>query len=187
MDNITELVIKCQKGDSDAFGQLYDLFADRMFKFICLKVSDRGIAEDILQEVFIKSWQGMKTVRLENLNFKAWLYKVTSNTINDHFRKIYRSPLILELDENLNAASDENLADSASKSQDLELIKECINNLPPKHQQILELRFVQDLTIKETADILNKSNLAVRIMQHRALKQLKNILQQQYDIQYKKI
>lgn len=174
--DIAELVKKAKQKDAAAFAEIYDLFADRIFRYIRLKVRENEQAEDILQDVFVKAWQGLHTVALEDLNFKAWLYKVAGNTINDHFRHIYRLPQIAALDEAMHV-SDASSPDKDLKiQQDKQAIRESLEALPVQYKQVLELRFIQDFTLQETADILRKSNLAVRLLQHRALKQLKIVI-----------
>lgn len=185
--DITELVQQSQNGDAAAFAQIYDLFAGKIFRFVRLKVQHPQQAEDILQDVFVKAWKGLPTIRLENLNFNAWLYKVASNTLNDHLRRVYRTPEILQVHDDLDVREEHGPADYAAALSDAAIVRKAMADLPQQYQQILELRFIQDFSIQETADILGKSNLAVRLAQHRALNQLKIILSKLYDVEHKKI
>jgi len=178
-----ELVSKAKQGDEDAFGLLYDSFAKRIFRYICLKIQNREEAEDILQEVFVKAYKGLANLNLDDLNFSAWLYRVTSNTINDHFRKRYRTPEALALDENFDVSSSVSVYKEMEIKSELEGVKEAMDQLPLQYKQILELRFVQDFSINEIAQILKKNNLSVRLLQHRALKKIKMILHNRHDIQ----
>ncbi|MBI5530533.1 MAG: sigma-70 family RNA polymerase sigma factor [Candidatus Doudnabacteria bacterium] len=174
--DINDLIKRVQQGDSEAFGQVYDIFAQRIFKYIRLKVQNKEQAEDILQEVFIKAYKGIAALKLEGLNFNAWLYRVASNTVNDHFRKKYRTPEILNIDDH------QDISSSSSPQKDMEFRSEmstvlaAFEDLSPIYRQVLELRFLQDLTIKETAHILSKSQLAIRLLQHRALKKVEGII-----------
>jgi RNA polymerase sigma-70 factor, ECF subfamily len=185
--DINQLVSKAQQGDSQAFGRLYDNFAQRIFKYIRLKIQNREEAEDILQEVFIKAYQGLNSLSLENLNFNAWLYKVTSNTINDHFRKRYRSPEIFGIEEGFDLPDGKSLEKEIIIKSDLETARDAFTQLLPLYKQVLELRFLQDLSLNEVAKILNKSNLSVRLIQYRALKKVKLILYNKYGTQQRKI
>ena len=90
--DITELVIQIQAGNTDAFSKVYDLYADRIFRYIRLKVSDQQSAEDILQDVFIKVWANCGSLKIQDMKFSAWVYKIASNTVNDFYRKKYRRP-----------------------------------------------------------------------------------------------
>lgn len=180
--DIEGLVKKSQQGDTQAFGQLYDLFADRLFRYVRMKTNTSHEAEDILQDVFIKAWKGLKTLRPEHLNFNAWLYTIASNTVNDRFRKMYRTPEPVELDDAFGVAAPDSPAADTAKADDMQTVKKAMDLLHPHYRQILELRFVQDLTLEETAKILGKANVTVRVLQHRALKQLKTISNKLYDI-----
>ncbi len=175
--DISALIRQCQAGNSDAFGQIYDLYADRIFRFIRLKIQEPRQAEDLLQDVFVKAWQGLPKLPLEKLNFQAWLYKVANNTINDHFRKTYRTPIMTELTTDLPIAASDSPAKTTAAIVDAAVLKQALEGLPKTYQQVLELRFIQDFSVAETAGILGKTNLAVRLLQHRALKQLKLIME----------
>jgi len=171
-----ELVRKAKSGDSEAFGQLYDQFAQRIFRYIRLKIQAREEAEDILQEVFTKAYKGLNSLSLEDLNFSAWLYRVTGNTINDHFRKRYRTPEITIIDENFDIASDLSVEKEAAINFDVETAKKAMAELPPLYKQVLELRFIQGFSPEEVGKIIKKSNLSVRLLQFRALKKVQIIL-----------
>lgn len=173
---INKLVAKAKDGNSEAFGLIYDDFAQRIFRYIRIKVQNRPEAEDILQEVFVKAYKGLQGLTMEDLNFSAWLYRIASNTINDHFRKKYRTPEILGIDEHFDIASKISVQKEAELHSDAELVKLALKELPEQYQQVLELRFIQDFNLSEIAQILKKSNLSVRLLQHRALKKIKIIL-----------
>lgn len=180
MENL-ELLERAKRGDTQAFGQIYDLYADRIFKYIRFKIQALMQAEDILQEVFIRAWRGMPTLKITpEMNFQAWMYKIAQNTVNDHLRKIYRSPETQELDENLPVYQSGSFQEELDQKGDLKIIKEAFNLLPAQYKEILELRYIQDLNIDEVCKITGKTNLAVRLAQHRALKQLRKILGEHY-------
>lgn len=173
--DISKLVEDAKQGNTAAFAEIYEIYADRIFRYIRLKVQDKAQAEDILQEVFVKAWKGLKNTREEKLNFNAWIYKIAANTINDFFRKFYRSPQTLELNESIDVASSAGADQAVTVKQDSESLKQALSALPSQYRQVLDLRYIQDFSISETAYILGKSNLAVRLLLHRALKQLKKI------------
>lgn len=178
--NIYKFIEKAQKGDSEAFAVLYDAFSKKIFRFIRLKVQEKQRAEDLLQEVFIKVWRGLPQYQQSQGTFNAWIYRIATNAMNDYFRKIYRSPDTVELPDNFDMALPGTVTvNPAEKALDLELsvkeLKEMLNQIPDAYRTVLELRYIQDLTLEETAEVLKKSNLAVRLLQHRALKKLKAI------------
>jgi len=180
--DITSLIIKAKQGDTQAFGQLYDCFAQRIFRYVRIKIQNREEAQDILQEVFTKAFLGLKRLDPEKLNFTAWLYKVASNTINDHFRKKYSHPEPVEIDDSMDIIDKTSILEEVSTGSDLEIVRASFKQLPAIYRQVLELRFFQNLSLGEVATALSKSNLAVRMLQHRALKKVKNILKDKYDL-----
>lgn len=175
--DINNLVKKAKQGDAEAFSQLYSTFAQRIFSYIRIKVQNRQEAEDVLQEVFVKAYRGLAGLKdLENLNFSAWLYAITGNTVNDYFRKKYRSPITVEISENFDAPHPDSVERDMMNRSDLEVMRRAFGKLPVQYREVLELRFVQELTLKEVCKILRKTNLAVRLLQFRALKKVREVL-----------
>lgn len=177
-DIINELVRKTQTGDQAAFSALYDEFAQRIYAFIRIKVSATEQAEDILQEVFLKAWKGCKALTLEDLNFSAWLYKVASNTINDYYRKNYREPQTVSIEEAAEVAGQDDPAHNASRGFEKLLVRETVEQLPPHFKEVVELRFFQDFSVAETAKIMGKNSVTVRVWQHRAMKRLEQLFKE---------
>ncbi len=174
-ERIIELVRQTQTGDQAAFATLYDEFAQRIFAFIRIKISGSEQAEDILQDVFLKAWKGCKSLDLNNLNFSAWLYKVAANTINDYYRKIYREPKAVSIDEASEIPGEDDPAHNASRGLEKYIVRETVDQLPPHFKEVIELRFFQDFSVAETARILGKQSITVRVWQHRAIKQLEKL------------
>ncbi len=152
-----ELIKEAQKGNNSAFSQIYDSYADLLFRFIKTKVQNQQEAEDLLQEAFIKAWRALSRLKADqSLKLKPWLYTIAHNCVNDHFRKIYRRPENLELDENLNISSGRSPAEELVISSDIETLKKVMEGLPPQYKEILELRYIQDIDPKACAEILKK-------------------------------
>ena len=170
---INELVFKTKQGDPEAFGQLYGAFFQRIFKYVRIKIQNRQEAEDIVQEVFIKAYKGIPNLNRENLKFSAWLYKIASNTINDYFRKAYRTPEIVGIDENFNIPDKASVYKEIETKSDLEIAHSVFKGLLPVYGRVLELRFIREFSPAEIGKILNKSNMAVRLLQYRALKKFR--------------
>jgi RNA polymerase sigma-70 factor (ECF subfamily) len=178
LPELHEFVLKAKKGDKAAFGYIFDACSDRIFRYIRIKVNEQEQAEDVLQEVFIKAWRGLPKLSEENLNFLAWLYKIAGNTINDHFRKMYRSPKTTSLEESMDMA-DPNSPNDA-EIFDAAIIVKCLDYLPIQYKEIIELRFIQDFDIETTAKALGKTSIAVRVGQHRALKRLREVVEEKF-------
>ncbi|MBI4054137.1 MAG: RNA polymerase sigma factor [Candidatus Doudnabacteria bacterium] len=187
MESLEVLVRNAHSGDKEAFRELYEFFADPIFRFIKLKIQSQQEAEDILQDVFLKAWLALPKFRLEQANFRAWLYRIASNAVTDNFRKRYRSPQTLELFDGFDAATTDSVAESVGLRLDAKSVRQMFSRLPANYRAVLELRFVEDFSVKETAKILKKSRLAIRLIQYRGLQKLRDYMEKQYDIQYSKI
>lgn len=177
-NHIIELVKQTQSGDQAAFAELYDEFAQRLYAFIRIKVVGTGEAEDILQEAFLKAWQGCRNLDLNNLNFSAWLYKITSNTINDYFRKKYRQPQTTALEEAAELAGEDNVTNDASSGFSKQVIAKTLDRLPAHYKEVIELRYIQEFSVKEAAEIMKKNSVTVRVWQHRAIKELEKLFKE---------
>ncbi len=179
---ILNLIKQVQGGDQSAFAELYDEFAQRLYAFIRIKVESDAEAEDILQEVFLKAWAGSKNLNLQNLNFSAWLYKVAGNTINDYYRRKYRQPSQVPLEEARQFASKE-IGPEEKTSHGLERtsVQRALAKLPQHYKEVIELRFFQDFTVTETANIMGKNSVTIRVWQFRALTRLKDLFKNSND------
>ena len=175
-EEIEELVIESQAGSHDAFAKLYDLFIDPIYRYVYFRVNADD-AEDIVETVFLKVWENLKKYKKKkNTYFSSWIFRIAHNLVVDY----YRSKKDLDsLDLNIQIPDDNrqhNPIKNAQNTFNKETLKIAINNLSQKHQQILIHKFINDFSNKEIAEILNKSEGSLRILQFRALKALKTEL-----------
>lgn len=163
------------KQDPEAFAELYDLYVKRIYRFVYFKVSGHEETEDIVSEVFLKSWNYIiSNTEKEVKSFSGLLYRISRNAIIDYYRKRAGSP------ENL--SEDQDVGDEGKWCVDLnekidnQQIIATIRKLKQEYQEVLTLRYVDGLQMDEIAEITGKGNVAVRVTLHRALKKLKEIL-----------
>lgn len=172
---LKKLIRGAANGDEEAFGRLYDEFADALYKFVRFKITDPEQAEDLLQEVFIKAWHGIPKLNLTDLNFSAWLYTVAGNTVNDYFRRVYRRPQTVTLNPDIEIASAHDTSRTTEAAINTDHVRAALEKLPLDYKQVLELRFIQEFSVEETARVMGKSNVSTRVLQYRALKKLETI------------
>ena len=86
LDRIADLVDRASKGSGEAFGQLYQMYVDRIYNYIYYKTGHSVDAEDLTEQVFIKAWEAIRRFRFEGKPFAAWLFKVARNVVIDHYR-----------------------------------------------------------------------------------------------------
>ena len=166
---VVMLVDEAASGSFNAFGQLYEMFLDRIYRYTYYQVKDRMTAEDITETVFMKAWKQIATCKGQGATFSAWLYRIAHNQVVDTL-KANRNLSALDLDDIPDFDSPE-LA--AGRQDELEELAEMIAELPEGQKQVLILKFIEGLTNSEISHILNKSEQAVRILQMRALTRMR--------------
>jgi RNA polymerase sigma-70 factor (ECF subfamily) len=169
------LLVQAIKGDAAAFGELYEHYLTLIYRYIRSRVEDAHIAEDLTEMVFLKVWETLPRFQLGRVLFRTWLYRVAHNLVIDHYRTR----------KELNPIHEHpNLEDSSLPPEEAVLLKErqdriveAIQRLKPEHQHILLLRFVNGLSHEEAAEVIGRSEGAVRGLQHRALRALERELE----------
>lgn len=169
------LVRRAIEGDAEAFGDLYERYLMAIYRHIFFKIGDELQAEDLTEMVFLKVWEALPRFDIGRISFRSWLYVVAKNTVVDHYRT-RKAHLPLEQAEPLpdTQASVEQQVMSAERLRELQ---GAISQLAPDHREILVLRFVDGLSHEESAEIMQRSVGAVRVLQHRALKALHSLLE----------
>jgi RNA polymerase sigma-70 factor (ECF subfamily) len=171
------LLKRASEGDKQAFGVLYETYMDQIFRYIYYRVANSFEAEDLTENVFLNAWQAMPKMAAkdESLgNFRAWLYRIAHNLVVDHHRS--NNPAI-SLDEALSLADPKAGPESATQTnQDSQQLAAAIGNLEPNLQQVLVCRFINQLSHSETAEIMKIEPGYVRVLQHRALKKMAELL-----------
>jgi RNA polymerase sigma-70 factor (ECF subfamily) len=173
-DEEREIVAAAARGDTEAFAWLYDRYFERIYRHIYYRVGHQSDAEDLTQQVFMQAWRAMGRYQQTNSPFLAWLFTIAHNAVVSFYRRS-RQQQYLEMD----IASDQawiNPAEVAEAGERQVAVRRAILRLKPEHQQVVMLRFVENLSHAEVAVALGKSEAAVRVVQHRALQELKQIL-----------
>ena len=171
---IVDLVERSKENDEDAFGELYSLYVDSIYRYIYIKIKVSHEAEDLVQQVFLKAWSSIRTFKYEKFPFSSWLYRIAHNQVIDYYRSRKKSNLSIK--EEIIVDSSDNPAISQDQKSDKRELERAIRNLPENQQQVIILKFIEELDNKEIAKIIGKSEGAIRVLQYRALKMLKKIL-----------
>ncbi|HOL90502.1 MAG TPA: sigma-70 family RNA polymerase sigma factor [Candidatus Pacearchaeota archaeon] len=157
------------------FSKIYDKYINQIYRFVFLKVNSKEIAEDITSETFLKVWESYKNNKIENVS--AFLYQVARNLITDYYRQKSRTQF-LPLDSVSIIDPSNNLKEISENKSDIETIKSALFRLENEnYQNIIIWHYLNDLSIKEISKINNQSEGAVRVMLSRALKELKEIIE----------
>jgi len=163
--------------DAEAFGRLYDMNVDRVYRHIYYRVGNEADAEDLTQQVFLKAWQAIDRYKKMASPFIAWLMTICHNLVVDFYRtkkdKAYLEAEVLASDS---ASSPERAAEASFEQQRL---RRAILQLGGDEQQVVILRFIEGFEFGEIASLLKKKEGNVRVILHRALVKLRNILEKE--------
>jgi RNA polymerase sigma-70 factor, ECF subfamily len=170
---LNEAFQKAQKLDREAFGRIYDHFAEKLYKFVYFRVGHKEIAEDILADTFVKAWTKISQVSSAKA-FTSWLYQIAKNNIIDYYRV---KKVTVDLDEVVDVLEDAaSPIDDANMMIEQKIVIELIEELPEDQQQIIRYKFFEELENIEIAQIMGKTEVSVRVIQHRAINKLKELL-----------
>ena len=153
---------------------LYDEYYDRISRFAYVRLGNRPDAEDIAGETFLKALKSLDSYQERGAPMQAWLFRIAQNLITDHFRRAQRKPTVPIGD--FDTAGDDNPAADVEQKLEMERVNAAIDQLTADQQEVLRLRFYAGLNSKETAEVLQKSDVAVRQMQHNGIQKLKQLL-----------
>lgn len=179
---VDEIVRRAQDRDRAAVGELYELYGRKLYAYFSYNLGNQQhAAEDLTGEVFLKVLEKIDGYRFTGVPFTAWLYRIAHNHLVDYVRHRKREPAF-SLEETPPSLEP---CDSQEEELDLRLssqgLKEALHQLTFEQRQVILLRFVQDLSIADTARIMGKGEDAVKKLQSRALKSLKRILSREDD------
>ena len=168
------LVERAASGDTEAFGRLYDTYADRIYRHIYYRTSNVEDARDLTQEVFLKAWQGLPKYRRMKTPFLGWLFTISHNRVIDYYRTkkdhaYLNNETIMEGQEK----SPDRLIEDQFDQQE---VRRAILHLPEDQQQVVLMSFIEGFEYSEIAAALNKSEGNIRVIVHRALKRMREIL-----------
>ncbi|MFC1913423.1 RNA polymerase sigma factor [Chloroflexota bacterium] len=172
--DIDKLVDRATDGDGDAFGRLYDLHVDRVYRHIYYRVSNTADAEDLTQQVFIKAWQAISRYTKTASPFLAWLIKISHNLVIDFYRaKKSETYIDFDIVATKPESDPEHMVEACLSQQEL---RRAILALHGDQSQVIMMRFIEEFSYTEIAASLGKSEGAVRVILHRGLARLKKIL-----------
>jgi RNA polymerase sigma-70 factor (ECF subfamily) len=168
------LVDRAASGNYDAFGKLYGLYLDRIFRYVFYRVGNRMLAEDITEDVFLKAWKSIRSCKGRGRTFLSWLYRIAHNHVVDTTRNRYKEGLSLEEIE----LFVDNSADNPGLETGLEWqeLSNLVATLPHNQEQVIVMKFFEGMDNGEIGKVMGKSQGAIRVLQMRALATLRRKL-----------
>ncbi|GHH78083.1 hypothetical protein GCM10018793_27540 [Streptomyces sulfonofaciens] len=171
-----ELVERAQAGEAEAFGRLYDQYSDTVYRYIYYRVGGKATAEDLTSETFLRALRRIGTFTWQGRDFGAWLVTIARNLVADHF-KSSRFRLEVTTGEMLDANEVERSPeDSVLESLSNAALLDAVRRLNPQQQECVTLRFLQGLSVAETARVMGKNEGAIKTLQYRAVRTLARLL-----------
>lgn len=167
-DNII-LVRQAQAGSAEAYGQLYDIYIKKIYDFVYYKTLHKNTAEDIVSEVFLKAWKNIN--QFQDGNFSAWLYMIARNSVIDNYRQ---QKNLVNIEDCWDLADGQDFLTKIDSDLKIEKIKLAMSELKNSERELVIMRLWLDLSFKEIAEQLGKTEGAVKMSFARSLSVLKN-------------
>lgn len=173
---VVELVARAQGGDAEAFGLLYDRYLDLVYRYVYYRVGSKALAEDLVSETFLRALRRIGSFEWQGRDFAAWLITIARNIVADHYKS---GRFRLEI-----TTADMLDADRATDGPENEVLEgitnvtllEAVKKLNGEQQECVVLRFLQGLSVLETAQAMGKTEGAIKALQYRAVRTLGRML-----------
>jgi RNA polymerase sigma-70 factor (ECF subfamily) len=181
--DVKELVERAQNKDRDAFGSLFDLYYDKVLNYTFRRVLNTEYAKDITSNTFLKALKNLDQFEWRNgpFSFSGWIFKIATNEVNQYFRKQNRYKLTID-DPDFKELGDNNkIAEEIEKKIDndkhLLILNKAIKQLKPIYQDILHLKYFEEMSYEEISQVLQKNESTIRVYSKRAKEELRIILE----------
>lgn len=168
--NERELILRAQNRDKEAVGMLYDAYAPAIFRYVSYRVESDTVAEDLTADVFLRMLHALPEYKFTGAPFGAWLFRIANNRVADFYREAKSRQTEVIPDDYKNDDTDP--LNRLAKEEERLRLRKALQALSEDFQNIILLRFMKEMPYDEVAAIIGKSEGAVRVMQHRALKAL---------------
>ena len=176
---VEELVKKAQQGHPPAFAGLYELYYDRIYRYVSFKCGNPTEAEDITGEVFLKMLESIHAFKWQGHPFTSWLYRIAHNRIVDNFRRKGRRRTVpLDDAEHRIGVDASDLERAAEINMTMTDVISAMDSLTDLQREVISLRFGSGLSVAETAQAVGRKNNAVKALQHAGLKKLRALMVQ---------
>lgn len=161
--------------NAEELGEIHDLFYPAVYRYVSYRLEDAQLCEDIASEVFLRLVETLEAGKAIK-DARAWLMGTTSHLVMDHLRSKYRRQ-VEPLDDQHHLAEGGSPEGLAEQNLRQAMVREAMRRLTEDQQNVLALRFSQELSLEETAQIMGKSVGAVKVLQFRALEALRKHLE----------
>jgi RNA polymerase sigma-70 factor, ECF subfamily len=169
-------LIEQAKNDPGAFGQLYELYVDKIYNYIYYRVGNHHDAEDLTAKVFFRALNHIPRYQNSGAPFAAWLYRIAHNLVANWHRDHSRRQVVSLENVTLSGAAHETPHQAIERTDERELLLAAIQQLPTERQELLTLKFVEKMSNAEIGQVMGRSEGAIKSLYHRTLLSLKKLL-----------
>ncbi|MCW2700041.1 MAG: polymerase, sigma-24 subunit, subfamily [Blastococcus sp.] len=174
--DVWDMVRRAQEGDAEAFGELYDHYVTLVHRYAYHRVGDRATAEDVTSETFVRALRRIDSLSFQGRDVGAWLVTIARNIIRDQVKSSrYRLEVATADMRDADRATD-GPEDAVVQKLTNEQLLACVKQLGSEQQECIALRFLQGMSVSETAEIMGKKEGAIKALQHRAVRRLAGLL-----------
>lgn len=171
--NLSGLLAHAALGEKTALGEIYNLFFKKIYRFIFYRVGHKELAEDLAEEVFLKAFGKLASIKEANA-FEGWLYKIARNLVIDFYRQKRHTVALEEVENTLEYET--NIIDVLNLQEQQKILLKILKELTAEQQVVIKLKFLEGLENSEISELLHKSEGTIRVIQHRAIVKLQELI-----------
>jgi len=172
--NEAEVLARASEGDREAFGELYARYIDRIFNYVYYRTGNTHDAEDLTARVFQRAMKHIHNYTDRGVPFSAWLYRIAHNLVANWHRDRSRKQEIPITDIPVLPAKGDHPETNLVRTEEQDALLKLIRRLPPERQQLLILKFVENLSNADIGQIMGRSEGAIKSLYHRTLLALRD-------------
>ncbi|GAC1402173.1 MAG: hypothetical protein NVSMB52_16090 [Chloroflexota bacterium] len=167
------ILAELARTDPAAFGELYERYYIRIYRYVYHRVSDTSDAEDITAVVFVKALEALPSYRQRSSGFAPWLFRIARNSVIDFYRRRRKQSSLDALEDR---ADGSDVVTHVLGVEQRKELRELVEGLSPDQRDVVLMRYAADLSFTEIADVLQKNEPAIRMLLHRGLRKLKAVM-----------
>ncbi|GAB4422664.1 MAG: hypothetical protein Kow0031_00680 [Anaerolineae bacterium] len=177
-----EQLVEQAKIDPEAFGQLYELYVEKIYNYVYYRIGNHHDAEDLTAKVFYRALNHVPNYNNKGVPFAAWLYRIAHNLVANWHRDNSRRQVVGLEQVTVSGERQESPHRAAERANERELLLAAIQQLPPERQELLTLKFIERMSNAEIGQVMGRSEGAIKSLYHRTLVALKDILGEHQNI-----
>ncbi len=173
---VAGLVALAQQGDAEAFGMVYDSYVDQIYRYLYYRVGSRALAEDLTSETFLRALRRIDTFTYTGKDIGAWFTTIARNLVTDHVKSSRFKLEVCTADMRDADRADDGIEQEVLDRLENATLMEAVKQLKSEQQECIVLRFLQGLSVAETAEVMRRTEGAVKQLQLRAVRGLAKLL-----------